>query len=190
MIRTSALICVPLSLVSMSSGCGGPPAPHTTFLRSVDLIDMTDRMAESFAADDRIGLRTSGSEPWVISLFRVQNHTNQIIRENEKWLYLARLRAQLAQSDLARQRSIIWVIPPERWAMVAEELGVSQEPHGLRMKPTHQLTAEFHALTSTSGQGRSDAYVCSYQLLDLGTGRIEWEDKWEIKRAISGRTYD
>ena len=171
-------------------GCGSAPKTNTTFLRSVDLVDMTDRMAESFTHDDRISRRTPEDDPWVISIYRVANHTNQIIPDREKWLYIARLRALLAQSDLAKKRHIIWVIPPERWPMVAEELGVSREPYGLRMNPTHQLTAEFHALTNTSGRGRTDAYVCDYQLLDLNSGQIVWEGAWEVKRAIAGKTYD
>lgn len=177
-------------LVAALAGCGGPPKARTTFLRSVDLIDMTDRMAQSFASDERIGRRTGDDAPWIISIHRIVNHTNQVIREPEKWLYVGRLRAMLAQSDLARERRIIWIIPPERWPIVAEELGVSEEPYGLRMDPTHLLTAEFHALTQTSGRGRSDAYVCDYQLLDLDSGAIIWEDAWEVKRSASGLTYD
>ena len=177
-------------LTAALPGCGAAPKARTTFLRSVDLVDMTDRMAQAMASDDVIGRRSADDEPWIISMHRAVNHTNQIIRESEKWLYLARLRAMLAQSNLAAERSIIWIIPPERWPIVAEELGVSEEPYGLRMDPTHLLTAEFHALTRTSGRGRSDAYVCSYQLLDLETGAIVWEDTWEVKRAVSGLTYD
>lgn len=172
------------------TGCGGAPKAHTTFLRSVDLIDMTDKMAQSFATDDVISSRQSSDAPWVISMYRVVNHTNQVIPDREKWLYLARLRALLAESDIAKTRSIIWIIPPERWPIVAEELGVSHEPYGLRMNPTHLLTAEFHALTNTSGRGRSDAYLCSYQLVDLKSSAIEWEGSWEVKRAVEGRTYD
>ena|SRR5436190_5705699 len=179
----------PWFLLLFLAGCGAPKA-NTTFLQSVDLVNMTDRMAESFAHDDIIGRRTPSDDPWVISIFRVVNHTNQVIPDREKWLYIARLRALLAQSNLAAQRHIIWIIPPERWPMVAEELGVSKEPYGLRMNPTHQLTADFLALTNTSGKGRSDAYLCDYQLLDLRSGQIVWEDKWEVKRAISGKTYD
>jgi hypothetical protein len=189
MLKFSAHSSVCLVLLALA-GCQSGPRVETTFLRSVDLIDMTDKMAQSFANDEVIGARTSADQPWVISMYRVVNYTNQIIPDREKWLYLARLRAMLAQSDLARQQRIIWIIPPERWPIVAEELGVSEEPYGLRMNPTHQLTAEFHALTSTSGKGRTDAYLCDYQLLDLHSGQIVWEDKWEVKRAISGRTYD
>ena len=186
-VRAARLTCLVVLLLLV--GCG-PPKVRTTFLRSVDLIDMTDRMARSFAADEVIGQRTADDHPWVISVYRVVNHTNQIIPDREKWLYLARLRAVLAQSDLADERSIVWIIPPERWHIVADELDVAEEPYGLRMDPTHLLTAEFLALTNTSAAGRSDAYLCDYQLLDLDTGRIVWEDKWEVKRAVSGLTYD
>jgi hypothetical protein len=178
-------------VAALSTGCATtPPQVHTTFLRSIDLVDMTDRMARSLAGDEVISKRSANDKPWVISVYRVINHTNQIITDREKWLYTARLRAMLTQSDFAAKRSIIWVIPPERWPMVAEELGVSEEPYGLRMNPTHQLTAEFHALTNTSAQGRSDAYFCDYQLLDLQTGTMIWDDAWEVKRHASGLTYD
>lgn len=176
------------ALALLLSSCSASPKVHTTFLSSVDLIAMTDRMSASFARDEIIGERTSQSPPWVISIFRAQNFTNQIIPDREKWLYLARLRAQLQQSDVSRKRNIIWVIPPERWPIVQAELG--DAPPELRMRPTHELTAEFSALTTTSGRGRSDAYFCEYQLLELATGRIVWSDHWEVKRSVSGKTYD
>jgi hypothetical protein len=177
-------------LVMAAGGCMSAPLVRTTFLGSVDLVEMTDRMAESFASDPVLGTRSADDEAWVISVYRVVNHTNQIMPEREKWLYVGRLRALLAQSDVARRYRLVWVIPPERWPMVAEELGVAEEPYGLRMDPTHLLSAEFNALTTTSGQGRSDTYVCSYQLTDIRGGEIVWEDTWEVKRAIKGLTYD
>jgi hypothetical protein len=181
----SAMLCSLLFLTA----CGAPKA-KTTFLESVDLINMTDHMAQSFAKDDVIGRRAATDPPWVISIERVTNHTNQLIPDREKWLYIGRLRAVLGEADFSKARSIVWVIPPERWPIIARELPDAKEPYGLRMKPTHLLTAEFAALTNTSGRGRSDAYLCDYQLIDLSTSKIEWEDKWEVKRAVSGKTYD
>ena len=133
-------------LVLATGGCMSAPIVRTTFLGSVDLVEMTDRMAESFASDPLFAGRTDADETWVISVYRVVNHTNQIVPDREKWLYIGRLRAQLAQTDVAERYRLVWVIPPERWSMVAEELGTSQEPFGLRMDPTHLLGAEFHAL--------------------------------------------
>ena len=178
---------VPCAILLLA-GCGGAPKARTTFLNSVDLIEMTDRMAESFAADELMHERSPQSHQWIVSIDRMHNLTNQVIPEREKWLYIARLRAVLQQSDIARDRNIIWVIPPERWPMVQEELG--DAPYELRRTPTHEMTAEFGALTNTSGKGRSDAYLCEYQLVDIAEGRIVWSDKWEVKRSVSGKTYD
>lgn len=174
-----------------AGGCAlAPPAPHTTFLQSVDVTQMTDQMAESFLRDEEIASRFEADAPWVISFDRIVNHTNQIMPQREKWLYVARLRSHLAQSDVGSRRSIIWIMPPEQWTAAAEELDEAAEPYGLRLPPTHLLTGEFSALTVTSGRGRSDTYVCAYELLDLQTGRIVWRDHWEVKRAVSGVTYD
>jgi hypothetical protein len=173
------------------AGCaGGPPAVRTTFLQSVDLIEMTDRMAASLAGAPAITGRDAASERWVVSMERISNRTNQLIPDGEKWLYVARLRARLAAADLSREANLVWVMPPERWTEVATELDDPREPRELRTPPTHQLTGTFLALTTTSGAGRSDTTVCSYQLVDLATGELVWEGSWEVKRAVSGRTYD
>lgn len=169
----------------MLFGCSAPAA-RTTFLGSVDLVDMTDRMAESFTGDPVIGRRTEASETWVVSLDRVVNHTNQIIPSREKWLYTTRLRARLAATRFARQRNIIWVVPPEQWPAAAEENRSAER----RTPPTHLLAAEFQTLTRTSAAGRSDTYVCAFQLTDIQDGRLVWEDLWEVKYAMSGLTWD
>ena len=151
---------------------------------------MTDHMAQSMATDSEIAARGPDDDRWVLSMNRVSNQTNQIMPERERWAYLGRLRGLLQQSTLSRERSITWVIPPERWPIVAEALGVTEVPLELRLQPTHQVTAEFHALTTTTGSGRADAYLCDWQLIDLASGTIVWEDAWEVKRAVTGTTYD
>jgi len=178
-----------LSLLLLPSACAsGPPVARTTFLDSVDLVEMTDRMAQSFSMDEDIASRGLQSERWVVSMNRIENHTNQIIPEREKWLYVARLRALLDQSTLSRERNLTWIIPPERWDLLRDELGPA--PEVLRLPPTHQLSGEFTALTNTSGQGRSDLYLAEYHLLSLDDGRTIWSDHWEVKRSISGTSYD
>jgi PBP1b-binding outer membrane lipoprotein LpoB len=172
-------------LAGVCVGCAAPEV-RTTFLGSIDLVEMTDRMADSFAADPVIGRRSESSETWVVSIDRVVNHTNQIIPGREKWLYTTRLRARLAESNLTRRCNIIWVVPPERWPAAAGEFE-SEHP---RMLPTHLLAAEFQTLTQTSAAGRSDTYVCAFQLTDLGNGRLVWEDLWEVKYAVRGLTWN
>ena len=176
-------------IMLMLAGCAHrPPAAQTTFLNAVDLQDMTDRMAMSFAEDPEIASRDSTSPPWIISINRMTNHTNEIIPNREKWLYVARLRALLGSTGLARNRNMVWIIPPERWADLQSELGSA--PSELRLPPTHQMSAEFTSLTNTSRHGRSDAYLCEYRLVDLATGELIWTDFWEVKRAATGLTFD
>jgi hypothetical protein len=190
--RATAILLCSLVILSAITGCGGPPRIRTPFLQSVDLVEMTDRMAESFVASEVISARSADDPPWVISISRVVNHTNQIIPDREKWLYIGQLRGMLARSDVARSRSLIWIVPPERWPDIARAMNadITGEPFGLRMTPTHVLTAQFNALTTTSAAGRSDAYLCAFELLELDTGRMTWQDAWEVKRAVSGLTYD
>lgn len=190
-IRPIAMILLLATCACAATGCSAPRV-NTPFLQSVDLVDMTDRMAESFSGSDVIATRSVHATPWVISVYRVVNHTNQIIPEREKWLYIGRLRAMLARSDVSKRHGLIWIVPPERWPQIAEAMNadVGAEPPNMRMKPTHLLTAEFSSLTNTSAAGRSDAYVCEFELIDLATGRIVWTDSWEVKRAVRGLTYD
>ncbi len=192
--RTIPTLLALLWTGAVLAGCGGgPPTARTTFLNSVDLVHMTDRMAESFAQDETIRASTDTDDPWVISIYRVVNHTNQIMPERERWLYIGRLRSLLSQTDLMRDRRIVWVVPPERWPLIVEELGPEYgptDPSMMRRSPTHLLTAEFNALTQTHARGRSDAYLCAFQLVDLESGRIVWEDAWEVKRAVSGLMFD
>ncbi|MFK7961036.1 MAG: hypothetical protein AB8G96_10975 [Phycisphaerales bacterium] len=180
-----------VALATIAGGCATtPPVARTTFLRSVDLIEMTDRMAERMTSDPVIGARTPASDPWTISIERIANRTNQIIPDGEKWLYIARLRGRLEATEFAAERSIRWIMPPERWAQVAAELESPAEPRLLREPPTHRLTGDFRALTETSATGRRDTYVCSYQLIDLLSGVLTWEGQWEVSRATRGLTYD
>ena len=178
------------AFAACSAGCGGAPQARTTFLRGVDLVDMTDRMGESFAQSDALAQRSAADDLWIVSLSKVTNQTSQIIPEGERWLYLARLRSALSQARVGGDRGIIWIIPAEKWSMIQGETDLPDEPFGVREDPTHVMTAEFHSLTRTGPEGRSDMYVCSYQLIDLGDGRLVWEDSWEVKRAVRGLTFD
>jgi len=171
-------------------GCGAPPRVETSFLTNVDLLDMTDRMAEGFASTPAIAERTPRDRPWIISIARITNHTNQIIPDNERWLYIGRLRALLTASTLSDRKALVWIVPPEQWPHIARELNQIGEPPDLRRPPTHVMTGEFRALTETARDGRSDAYLCSYQLVDLNSGEVVWEDSWEVVRIVRGVTFD
>ena len=60
--RTVRNITIAIPLLFLVAGCGGPPVARTTFLRSVDLIAMTDTMSMSLAGEDALAGRTSAVE--------------------------------------------------------------------------------------------------------------------------------
>jgi len=78
-----------------------------------------------------------------------------------------------------RERNIAFIVPAERRANVEHE-GHTREA----LKPTHALAATFYGLTTATRSGRTDTYVCAFQLLDLSDDRVRWEDSYEVKRAV------
>jgi hypothetical protein len=164
------------------AGCGTPPRAQTTFLTNVDLVDMTDRMAESFARTPAIAVRTPRDAPWIISIARVANNTNQIITDNERWAYVGRLRAVLTQSVVSDRRSLVWIVPPERWPLIASELSLIGEPPDLRRPPTHLMTALRRA--DRNGSRWTQRCVC----LQLPTRRSR--DRFaRLGRCVGGRPH-
>ncbi|MBI1373834.1 MAG: hypothetical protein GC159_14010 [Phycisphaera sp.] len=165
--------------IAASLGACSEPRINNTRLGSTDLVVMTDRMVQSLMANNAVASRTPRSEPWVVTLDRVSNRTNDIIPDGEKWLFMARLRARLSESPSLRDRNLTFIVPAERRGQIEHE-GHPAET----LKPTHALAATFHALTTQSRGGRTDTYLCAFELLDLRDDHLVWEDSYEIKQAV------
>ncbi len=157
------------------------PQVNTTRLGSVDLVAMTDRMAVSLINQPQVAQRTPESQPWIVTIDRVVNKTNDYLPESERWAFVARLRALLTANQTLARRNIRFVVPAQQ-----------DQPDELinRATPTHALTATFHALTVADRRIRSDAYLCAYQLMDLRTDRVVWEDRYEVKYAVKRNKFD
>jgi hypothetical protein len=170
-----AAVCVLAAALALV-GCGGPRV-QTTRLTAVDLVAMTDKMAVSLMRERAVARRGADSTPWRIAADRVVNDTNDIIPEREKQLFLARLRALLNQSQALGRRNITFV----------REVELSGEG---RARPTHALTAMFEAITHADRRRRSDFYLCTFQLIDLGDETVVWEDRYEVKRSVARSRFD
>lgn len=157
-------------------GCASPQI-DTTRLTSTDIVKMTDEMTASFAGDEVIGERSEGSDEWVVSIDRVRNLSEHPIPMRERWATMARLRSRLAQTDFARQRGIVWVLPPDLW----RQYDAATYNPGTRRLPTHSLHATFYSDTISSLDMRTDSYLCAFTLTDLATGLVIWEDSFEVK---------
>lgn len=174
-----------LTMLAMSAAACSAPRVDNTRLASSDLVVMTDQMAASLAK--ALPEPPSAGPGWIVTLDRVVNRTNDIIPDGEKWAFMARLRAQLAQTPDLKSRGVQFILPAAQRAQLNERQ--SNSPADLH-PPTHALTATFYALTTAGRQSRTDTYLCAFQLLELGTDRILWEDKYEIKKAVLRNSYD
>ncbi|QNN24784.1 hypothetical protein HED60_21735 [Planctomycetales bacterium ZRK34] len=164
------------------AGCGDPQI-NTTRLGSADLVTMTDQMTASLMSSDVIASRTTASAPWVITMDRVSNQSNDIIPEREKWAFMARLRSQLNNSQALSQRNIRFVLSKHAAEQVAER-------YDQRTTPTHALAATFYSVTEAGRAARSDTYLCAFQLLDLRDDHVMWEDRYEVKYATVRNRFD
>jgi len=55
------------------------------------------------------------------------------------------------------------------------------------INPQFALTAVFSSLTQETSKGRSDFYVCRYELSDLQTRGVLWSDSYKVKKsAVKG----
>jgi hypothetical protein len=165
-----------MGLLLLFGGCSAPQIQNTR-LGSEDLVKMTDRMTKSLLAYDVIRSRNSESPAWIMGLDRVSNRTNDIMPDREKWAFMARLRGELASAKGLRDRNVRFVLSRDRSQALAERTAP-------RVQPTHLLTATFYAVTTATRSARSDAYLCTFQLMEASSTKILWEDKYELKRAV------
>jgi PBP1b-binding outer membrane lipoprotein LpoB len=180
------VMCCAVGAAGVLSGCAAPRI-NTTMLTTPDIIKMTDRMAESLNASAPIAGRSPASPKWVFTMDRVTNRTEHLLDDSEKWGIMARFRANLARTLLANERAIAFVLPAAEWQRYAN---ADFAPEQARLRPTHALRAEFRSDTSSSLTARRDAYLCAFQLLDLESGSIVWEDSYEVKYSVVRNSFD
>lgn len=164
------------------AGCGAPKIDSTR-LGSADLVTMTDQMTASLMGSEAVASRTAAGAPWIVTMDRVSNQSNDILPEREKWAFMARLRSQLNSSPALQQRNIRFVLSKHAAEQVAER-------YDQRITPTHALAATFYSVTQASRAARSDAYLCAFQLLDLRDDQVVWEDRYEVKYATVRNRFD
>lgn len=174
-------ILVLSTLILITTGCAAnnsPPLLETTMLDSVDLQRMTDQMVASLLTTKDLNLKSS-----VIVTDRVVNRTNHLMHPGEKELFLTRLRSHLAQVESLKNLDVVFVARPDEVSAYSPsqyENNISPEAG-----PTHVLTATFRTLTNVTRSIRSDYYECAFQLTELKSRRIVWEDAYNVEYAVS-----
>ena len=173
------------------TGCA--TAPQSSRMTTEDFTDMSEAMAQSLARSSALRDRTPQSEPWVISIDRVQNLTKDIITESERWYVIQRLRSSLPIRAMSQQKNITFIMPKERLDALRSnpKIDVSDDANlGSQRTPTHQMTGKFIGSERATSLQRTDSYFCEFEIMNLATGVPEWTDKFEYKRDAVGHVWD
>jgi hypothetical protein len=155
---------------------------HNTLLNGVDLQQMTDKMARSIVADARVQAAISKAGPLKIVVQPVENQlTAEILPRGQAEAFTARVRALLSQRN---PQQFVWILNRDDfYNMRGKELDVPLGPAPDAINPQYALTAVFSSLTQETSKGRSDFYVCRYELGDLQTRGVLWSDSYKVKKA-------
>jgi len=176
----------------LSVGCTPKPVGESTRLTLGDFEAMTHAMAQSLMTSDALAARGPDSEPWVVSIDKVLNLSDDVMTENEQWSIMAQVRGAAPIESLWDTKAVRFVLPPQR----AVELRNSpdaidfQNGFGTERHTTHTMTATFRSLTRAQAKQRSDLYYCQFDLVDLTTGEPVWSGRFEFKRRARGHVWD
>lgn len=173
-------------LVSMGGCSNAIDSGHNTFLDSDDLQQMTDKMARSIVADARVqsAIHATGAMRVVVQPV-VNNLTAEILPRGQAEGFTSRVRALLSEKQ---PTNFTWILNRDDfYDLRKKELDAPLGPSPDAVNPQYALTAVFTSLAHENSQGRSDFYVCSYELSDLQTRAVLWTDSYKVKKsAIKG----
>src|SRR3954471_21101675 len=183
------LFCLLPAAFSLSQcGCANAVQAGTnTALGGMDLVQMTDQMAQSIAGDPdvRAAIRAGGALRVVCQ--PVENEmTSEVLPRGQAEAFVARVRTLLSKQAGG---DFVWIMNRDAfYRLRGRELeGVDLGPSPDAVQPQYALTARFNSLTKESAKGRSSYYLCTYQLTNLQDRTVLWTDKYEVKKqAVRG----
>ena len=172
-----------LVLMMLLSGCGSAvQSGHNTALDSIDLQQMTDRMAASIAGNPSVQAAIAREGPLKIVVQPVENEmTAEILPRGQADAFTARVRYLLSQR--AGNRFTFIMNRDTFYELRKRELDVDLGPAPDAINPDYALVAKFRTLTHENSKMRSSAYLCVYELSNLLDRTVLWTDKYEVKKS-------
>ena len=188
-----------ITLITLLSGCAtkgvknpsGIPVTHLkadeqgfvagTGVESQDLVAVTDKMARSILAIEQIA--KAPTPPYVV-LDPVNNETRFPINKD---MFLTRIRVEL--NSKCRGKALF--LARDRMAALEKERNLKREgavtaatdPNVQEFKGAdYFLTGTLQGLSTRTKAGTSDYVLYAFQLIDVRTSIIVWEDSAEIKK--------
>jgi len=196
---TIVKLLLPLTTAALVAGCASsgvknPSGTGVTQMRpdeqgfvagtgveSQDLVAVTDKMARSVLAVPQIA---NAATPPVVVLDPVDNQTRFLINKD---IFLTRIRSELN----SKCRGKVTFLARDRMAALEKERNLKREgavtasadPAKQEFKGAdYFLTGTLQGLSTRTTKGTSDYILYAFQLIDVRTSVIVWEDNAEIKK--------
>jgi hypothetical protein len=184
------IIVVCMAIILM--GCKSGAVVQSTRLTVGDIDAMTEAMAQSLLSSEAIADRVPKDEPWVVSIDKVLNLSDDVMTANEQWSIMAQVRGAAPIQALWDEKAVRFVIPPQRVVEMRDNPDATEftDGFGTERRVTHTMTATFHSVTRAQAKARSDLYYCQFDLVNLTTGEPTWSDRFEFKRQAKGHVWD
>ena len=174
-------------LLLVPPGCASATEKgRNTALDSVDLVRMTDDMAQRIVADPDVSAAVTREGRLPVVVQPVENRmVGEVLPRGQAQAFTGRLRVLLSKHAPERFE---WVMNRDAfYALQARELDLELGPPPERVQPRYALTAIFSSLTNVDPQRRSAYYLCEYQLTELISGNLLWSGSYEVKKiAVRG----
>ncbi len=151
---------------------------HDTGLQSRDLVDMTNKMAADIVKCAAIA---QSRTKVIVVMGHIHNKTSTPWQNDE--IYVARIRALLNQDA---NGIVAFVMPLAKVGKLQSKyLGGRSEQFNSRtgssqrttITPQYVLNGTFYDLPNAA----TTYYLCSFKLVDIETGEIVWENKYETR---------
>ena len=152
-----------------------------TGVESQDLGAVTDKMARSILSIPRIA---NAATPPNIVLDPVVNNTRFPINKD---IFNLRIRTELNKKSLGKvqflARDRMAALDKERNLKRTGDVTASADPKAQEfMGADYFLTGELQGMSTRTKAGTSDYILYAFQLIDVRTSAIVWEDSAEIKK--------
>lgn len=152
-----------------------------TGVESQDLVAVTDKMARSILGIPQIA---NAPQPPRIVLDSVVNNTRFAINKD---LFNTRIRSELNKKSLGKvqflARDRMTSLDKERELKRAGEVTSATDPTAQEfIGADYFLTGELQGMSTRTTAGTSDYILYAFQLIDVRTSVIVWEDNAEIKK--------
>ena len=197
--QTLITILSTVALAAIVSGCAsqgvknpsGVPVTHMnadeqgfvagTGVESQDLVAVTDKMARSILGISQIA---NAATPPKIVLDPVINNTRFPINKD---IFNTRIRTELNKKSLGKvtflARDRMAALDKERDLKRAGDVTASADPKAQEfLGADYFLTGTLDGMSTRTKAGTSDYILYAFQLIDVRTSAIVWEDSAEIKK--------